>query len=103
MTPSFFDIANYFFLAGAFFAGAFLAGAAFLGAAFLAGAAFLGAAFLAGAAFFGAAFLAGAAFATGFATTLTTGFGAGSSLRAPEITSFSAFAGRKRTFLLALI
>ena len=92
MTPSFFDIANYFFLAGAFFAGAFLAGAAFLGAAFLAGAAFLG-----------AAFLAGAAFATGFATTLTTGFGAGSSLRAPEITSFSAFAGRKRTFLLALI
>ena len=65
-------------------------------AAFLAGFAFF-AAFLAGFAFF-ATFLA-AAFGAGAAA----GFGAGPSLRSPEITSLSAFAGRKRGFLLALI
>src|SRR5487761_1945909 len=96
----------YFFFATFF--------AAFLGAAFFA--TFFGAAFFAAffttffAAFLGAAFFTtffaaflGAAFTTGFATTLGAGFGAGSSLRAPEITSFKPFAGRKRGFLLALI
>lgn len=66
----------------------------FFGAAFLA--AFFGAAFFA--AFLGAAFLA-----AGFATTGAAGFGAGPSLRSPEITSFRPFAGRKRGFFDALI
>ena len=75
------------------FLAAFFAGFAFF-------ADFLGAAFFADflAAFFGAAFLAAAFGATGAA-----GFGAGPSLRSPEITSFRPFAGRKRGFLLALI
>ncbi|MEY2596979.1 MAG: hypothetical protein RL182_62, partial [Actinomycetota bacterium] len=69
-------------------------------AAFFLGAAFFATFFL-GAAFF-AAFL-GAAFFAALGATGAAGFGAGPSLRSPAMISLSAFAGRKRGFLLALI
>jgi hypothetical protein len=51
-----------------------------------------------------ATFFALPAFLTAFAgTAFAGGVGAAPNLRAPEITSFNPFAGRKRTFLLALI
>jgi hypothetical protein len=51
-----------------------------------------------------ATFFALPAFLTAFAgAAFAGGVGAAPNLRAPEITSFNPFAGRKRTFLLALI
>ena len=51
-----------------------------------------------------ATFFALPAFLTAFAgAAFAGGVGAAPNLRAPEITSFKPFAGKKRTFLLALI